>query len=234
MSSDAIDTPSGARWHTSVAGAAAAGFVAVLMLVAGVGYLGVPEEQRPFRPLHEVMSSVADGAVALPALLWVLALQGLAGLGVVSAISRRVAPEGRDLRRWATLIGLLGFGGGTIAALAAIERLPLLVELYGETDVGERGVVGASWPPLMEPGGLVYCGAVGLWVLWTVLESLRGGTGLRTVALIGLVLAVALLVAAVGAASGSASLWGSMTAVATFAGVVWFALWAQLLVRDEP
>ena len=42
MSSDAIDTPPGARWHTSASGAAAAGFVAVLMLVAGVGYLGVP------------------------------------------------------------------------------------------------------------------------------------------------------------------------------------------------
>jgi hypothetical protein len=233
MSSDAVDAPTGARWRTSAAGSTAAGLVAVLAVVAGIGYLGLPESQRPFHPLDQVLSSVAEGAVALPALLWVLALQGVAGLGTVAVITRRVGREGSDLRWWAALVGLLGYGGMTVAALAAVERLPLLVELYDAVDFGEGDVIAASWPPLMEPGGLLFCGAVGLWVLWASLESLGGRVGPRTVALVGLVLAGSLLVAAGGAAMGDSGVWGTMTVFATLAGAAWFGLWAWLLVRDE-
>jgi hypothetical protein len=233
VAGEPIDGASGTRWRPSVAGAAAAGLLALLTVVAGVGYLGLPEPQRPFAPLDEVLSSVADGAVALPALLWVLVLQGIAGLGAVVAITRRVAPDGEDFRRWAALVGLLGFGGMTLAAAAAVERLPLLVDLHDAVDLGEGDVIGASWPPLMEPGGLLYCGAVGLWVLWASAASLGNRVGPRLVAVLGLVLAAALLIAAIGAATNAAALWGRMTAFATLAGAAWFALWAQQLARDE-
>jgi hypothetical protein len=83
------------------------------------------------------------------------------------------------------------------------------------------------------PGGLLSSGAVGLWALWAAVASLREGVGSRTAALIGLVLAIALLVAAGGAATGRASTWGAMTVVATFAGVAWFALWCRLLAVSE-
>jgi hypothetical protein len=233
MSSDALDAAAGARWRTSAAGATAAGLVALLIVFAGIGYLSLPEPQRPFSPPDEVLRSVADGAVALPALLWVLALQGVAGLGAVWVISRRVGREDSDLPWWAALVGLLGFGGLALAAAASLERLPQLVALYDEAGFGEGDVIGAAWPPVMEPGGLLFCGAVGLWVLWVSLESLAGRVGPRTGAVLGLVLAAALLVAAGGAAAGDSGVWGTMTVFATLFGAAWFAFWAWLLQRDE-
>jgi hypothetical protein len=214
-----------------VAGTAAA-VLTLAILLGGLAYLQVPEEQQLLSPGREVLASVSDGAVALPAWLWLLAVQGLAGLGVVPAVSRRVGGADRDLLGWASTAATVGYAVLAVSSLLTLARLSPVVEAFEDGDPATRDALGALWPPGLDPWGLLSFGAVGVWVLAVSVVGLVRAVGRRGTWLFGLALGLGLLATTIGLAVGTGTLVALGLVVVTLAGTAWFGGLTALLFRE--
>jgi hypothetical protein len=187
-------------------------FGAVCSVLVGVSYFVIGVIQVLLPPdqtcncAEKFWLSYLNYPVGLTAQYIAFALSGLLGMAAVTAISDTLRSQDTDWVRWTRTLALIGF------ALTAIDNFHALDLNYAKASAYVNAL--GAQAPLSIPGALsgldvngwFRFGAIGVWVLAVNLLALRSNVWPKTLAYVGIGVAVAYFIILASNVFGLASL----------------------------
>jgi hypothetical protein len=207
------------------------GIVAILISVV---YLLLPPEQRLGVKAAVILPAVARGATLLLAQFWLLAVEGVLGLAVVTALSRLVESLAEGWVRFTALLAIVGFAITAVGNVITIARLPGVAAAYVAGDASTKAALAPVWHSTLDPYGIFGYGAVGLWILVISALALRSSRLPRPLTYVGLAYGVLLLLIPVALLTGATTTFLIIVVVlSAIAGPIWW-IWSGLRLLDQP
>jgi hypothetical protein len=156
-------------------GGTAAILLGVSYVVAGVGYVLLPEGQRSGDPGVLLRSLAEDGLAAFYAVNWALVVGAVLALAAVPAITALVERAGPSVAGWARRVAYVGFAVAGVQYARLVTLAPEDAFRYVGTDdpVQQAAIRGDSLHTLLDPEQWFIFGGVGLWVITVGVLGLR-------------------------------------------------------------
>jgi hypothetical protein len=218
------------RSSTFRVGALCAIAAGILTATAAVTYVALPSAQRVGIKGAELLPSLAADNGLLKAEFWQLALVGIAGLGLVPALSRLVADGFAGLVRWFANIALVGYAVMAVSYFLTLGRLPKLATAYVAGDESTRAALLATWRSSLDLQAYWQFVAVGVFILLVSVLALRLGRLSAPLCYVGVALGVLHFFAPLGVGLWNASFITAVVAIAIVLAPIWYvwtgmALW---------
>jgi hypothetical protein len=223
------------RRPLSVAGWASIA-LGVTYVFVGIGYLLQPEAQASGN-IDEYLISLSEGAFGWTMVQIATVAGGIFAFGAVPAIAEL---GDREWSVWAKNLGLAGFLVATVTAMRALELVPSQAADFvnpfstdpARLEVPLMVLRGDNFGVSVDPRGWLSYGAVGLFVLMTVIAALRRRTMPTLLALAGIGAALGYFLVV---ASEYLDLGFDLVTFAAGAAIVLgpiFYIWSGLLLRS--
>lgn len=227
---NAAETHSGDRSSTFRVGAVCAIAAGILTATAAITYLMLPSAQRVAVKGAELLPSVAADPGLLKAEFWQLALVGIAGLGLVPALSRLVADQSPGLVRWFANIALVGYAVTAVSYFFTLGRLPQIATAYVAGDGSTQAALLATWRSSLDLQAFWQFVAVGLFILLVSVLALRSRHLPAALCYLGVALGILHFLAPLGVGMSDASFITGVVAIAIVLAPIWYvwtgvALW---------
>jgi hypothetical protein len=214
-------------------GAACAVGAGVLTAAAAITYLVLPADQRVGIGGAKLLPSVAAGATALKVEFVLLALVGVAGLGLVPALIRLVEDQMPGVVRWVGTIATVGYAVMAVSYFFSLGRLPRVAEAYVAGDESTRAALLATWRSSLDLQGYFQFVAVGAFIVLVSVLGLRTRRLPAALCYVGLGAGLLSVLASIGIGATAASFITGVVAVATVLVPVWY-IWVGLELWRRP
>jgi hypothetical protein len=219
---EVTDAPPGERSSILKWGAACAWAAGVLTATAAITYLIMPSEQRAAIKGVELLPSFAADPGLLKAEFWQLALVGIAGLGLVPALSRLVSAGSPGLVRWFANIAFVGYAVSAVSYFLTLGRLPGVADAYVAGDASTKAALLAVWRSSLDLQAFWQFVAVGLFILLFSVLALRLSVLPVPLCYLGIAAGILHFFAPLGVGLKEASFLTAVVAVATVLAPIWY------------
>jgi hypothetical protein len=166
--------------------------VGVSYVLITITYLLLPAGQKVGAPPAQYFPSFARNPTLAVLLYWELALGALFAIGAVKAISELVRQENEGWVNWTSNLAYLGFAVTAINFLRGLAIVPERAAAYMVGDASTKAVIAAIGTGVvdLDPKAWFRFGVTGLWILVVNLLALRGGKLPKTLAYVGIAVAI--------------------------------------------
>jgi hypothetical protein len=121
----------------------------------------------------------------------VFGLGSLLGIAAVLGISQDVRSINEGWVRWTSILAMLGFATNAIDSFRRISVDPARAAVYLQADAATRAALTIpGTQPGLDPQAWLRMGAIGLWVLVVSMLALRAGIWTKTLAYLGVAVAI--------------------------------------------
>lgn len=203
-------------------GAISAVAAGVLTAAASIVYLLLPLEQRVAVSGAELLPSLAADSALLKTEFFLLALVGVAGLGLVPALVRLVSDANPGLVRWFANIALVGYAVMAVSYFFSLGRLPNLATAYVAGDESTKAAILATWRSSLDLQAYWQFVAVGLFILLVSYLALRLSRLPAALSYFGIALGVLHFLAPLGVGLKETSFITGVVAVAVVLAPIWY------------
>jgi hypothetical protein len=201
----------------------------IFTLAATIVYLLLPAEQKVGVGGAELLPSVAAGAGLLKLEFVLLALVGIAGLGLVPALVRLVEEGSPGVVRWAGTIATVGYAVTAVSYLFSLGRLPQVAEGFASGDESTQAALQAVWRSSLDLQGFWQFLAVGALIVVVSGFGLRLSRLPRVLSYLGLALGSMHLLASVGSVIRAPEFLNWIVGLGVIVGPVWY-VWIGLVL----
>lgn len=170
-----------------------------LIEVAVVYLLLPPEQQDACGCPGQFLETLAQNSALYMVEYWLFGLYSLLAIAAVLAISENVRSANEGWVRWTSNLAIIGLAVNAIDSFrrVALDSARAAAYVQGDAAVKAALTVPGALAGL-DPQDWLRGGAFGLWVLVVSLLALRGGTWPKSLAYVGIGVAITALLAMVG------------------------------------
>lgn len=172
----------------------------ISLIVVAVVYLLLPPEQQDACGCPEkFLATTAQNSTLYIMEYWLFGLYSLLAIAAVQAISESVRSTNEGWVRWTSILAIIGLAVNAIDAFRRVALDPARAMAYMQGDAAVKAaltVPGALQG--LDPQDWLRGGAFGFWVLVVSLLALRGGAWPKSLAYVGIGVAITALLAMVG------------------------------------
>jgi len=204
----------------------------VTILVAAVVYLLLPPELQDACGCPEkFLASAAQNPVLRIAEYAPIALYSLLAIAAVLAISESVRSTNEGWVRWTSTLAIIGLAVNAIVAFqhVALDSANAAAYMQGDAAVKAALTVPGALESL-DPQAWLRYGAFGLWALVVSLLALRGNIWPKSLAYVGIGVAIAAWLVVAGEVFQGQSLIALIAGVASILVPIWY-IWLGLRLR---
>jgi hypothetical protein len=163
--------------------------VGISYIIIGITYALDPSQR--VATIQEFWRSLANNSIPNVVLHWELALSGVFALAVVPAISSLVISANEGWVRWTSSLAYFGFGVSALENFRSITLIPIWAKAYVNNDAAyQTAIIATSKLTSYDPDAWLTSGGVGLWILVVSLLAFRKSIFSKTLALVGIAVAI--------------------------------------------
>ena len=211
-------------------GGACSILLGVVSVLIGITYLLLPAEQKLGMRAPDLLPSFVQNPTLLTLQSIELSLAGVFGLAVVPAMASLVGPIDEGWVTWVSILAYVGFGVSAVSNLIDVARLPGIAAAYVAGDASTKAALAPVWRSTLDWMGIWQYGAVGVWILVTSLCALRGNLLPRTLAFLGIVVAIIQALVPIAFIFKLPALITIVAVIGGVAGIIWY-IWLGVALR---
>lgn len=206
----------------------------ILTFAATIIYLLLPAEQRVGVGGAELLPSVAEDSALLQTEFVLLALVGIAGLGLVPALVRLVEEGSPGLVRWIGTIATVGYAVTAVSYFFSLGRLPQVAQGFAAGDESTQAALQTVWRSSLDLQGFWQFLAVGGLIIVVSGLALKLDRLPRALSYLGLALGLVHALASVGSVIRAPAFIDWIVAFAVIVAPIWYVWIGRELLRRVP